>query len=122
MPEFAHSPLLPIGPDETDYRLITTDGIGRDGRFLTVEPEVLRLLTDEGMNDIGHSLRPARLAPLRTIIDGPAASPNDRFVALDLLRNANVAAGGILPMCQDTGTAIVMGKRGGQVINAPGAP
>jgi fumarate hydratase class I len=112
MPEFAHSPLLPIGPDETDYRLITTDGIGRDGRFLTVEPEVLRLLTDEAMHDIAHYLRPAHLTQLRTIIDDPAASPNDRFVALDLLRNANVAAGGILPMCQDTGTAIVMGKRG----------
>src|SRR5262245_37959903 len=112
MPEFAYSPLLPTGPDRTEYRLLTTDGIARDGRFLVVEPDVLRLLTDEAMHDIAHYLRPAHLTQLRSIIDDPAASPNDRFVALDLLRNANVAAGGVLPMCQDTGTAIVMGKRG----------
>jgi fumarate hydratase class I len=112
MPEFAFSPLLPLGPDTTEYRLITSDGIGRDGRFLTVSPEALTLLTDEAMHDIAHFLRPAHLAQLRAIIDDPLASPNDRFVALDLLRNANIAAGGVLPMCQDTGTAIVMGKRG----------
>ncbi|MET7420372.1 fumarate hydratase [Dactylosporangium sp. NPDC005555] len=112
MPEFAFSPLLPLGPDTTEYRLITSDGIGRDGRFLTVAPEALTLLTDEAMHDIAHFLRPAHLAQLRAIIDDPLASPNDRFVALDLLRNANIAAGGVLPMCQDTGTAIVMGKRG----------
>lgn len=112
MPEFAFSPLLPLGPDTTEYRLITSDGIGRDGRFLTVTPEALTLLTDEAMHDIAHFLRPAHLAQLRAIIDDPLASSNDRFVALDLLRNANIAAGGVLPMCQDTGTAIVMGKRG----------
>ncbi|MFI5905933.1 fumarate hydratase [Dactylosporangium sp. NPDC051541] len=112
MPEFAFSPLLPLGPDTTEYRLVTSDGIGRDGRFLTVAPEALTRLTDEAMHDIAHFLRPAHLAQLRKIIDDPEASPNDRFVALDLLRNANIAAGGILPMCQDTGTAIVMGKRG----------
>jgi len=117
MPEFAYAPLLPLGPDTTHYRLIGTDGVGVvDGpgghRFLTVEPEVLTRLTDEAMHDIAHYLRPAHLAQLRAIIDDPAASPNDRFVALDLLRNANIAAGGVLPMCQDTGTAIVMGKRG----------
>jgi fumarate hydratase class I len=112
MPEFAFSPLLPLGPDTTEYRLVTSDGIGRDGRFLTVEPEALTRLTDEAMHDIAHFLRPAHLAQLRSIIDDPLASPNDRFVALDLLRNANIAAGGVLPMCQDTGTAIVMGKRG----------
>jgi fumarate hydratase class I len=112
MPEFAFSPLLPLGPDTTEYRLVTSDGIGRDGRFLTVTPEALTLLTDEAMHDIAHFLRPAHLAQLRAIIDDPLASPNDRFVALDLLRNANIAAGGVLPMCQDTGTAIVMGKRG----------
>ncbi|MEV0134935.1 fumarate hydratase [Dactylosporangium sp. NPDC050688] len=112
MPEFAFSPLLPIGPDTTEYRLVTSDGIGRDGRFLTVTPEALTRLTDEAMHDIAHFLRPAHLAQLRSIIDDPLASPNDRFVALDLLRNANIAAGGVLPMCQDTGTAIVMGKRG----------
>ena len=85
-------------------------------RFLTVEPAALTALTDEAMHDIAHFLRPAHLAQLRSIIDDPAASPNDRFVALDLLRNANIAAGGVLPMCQDTGTAIVMGKRGRHVL------
>jgi fumarate hydratase class I len=112
MPDFAFSPLLPLGPDTTEYRLVTSDGVGRDGRFLTIEPEALTRLTDEAMHDIAHFLRPAHLTQLRSIIDDPAASPNDRFVALDLLRNANIAAGGVLPMCQDTGTAIVMGKRG----------
>ena len=120
-PDFTFSPLLPIGPDSTEYRLLTTDGIdtvaGPGGRtFLTVEPEVLRRLTDEAMHDIAHFLRPAHLTQLRAIIDDPQASPNDRFVALDLLRNANIAAGGVLPMCQDTGTAIVMGKRGRHVL------
>jgi fumarate hydratase class I len=120
-PDFAYSPLLPTGPDTTGYRLLTTDGIGTlDGpggrRFLTVEPEALRLLTTEAMHDIAHFLRPAHLTQLRSIIDDPLASPNDRFVALDLLRNANIAAGGVLPMCQDTGTAIVMGKRGRHVL------
>jgi len=125
-PAFAHSPLLPIGPDTTRYRQLTTDGVavidgptgpgGRRGQLLTVEPEALRLLTDEAMHDIAHYLRPAHLTQLRSIIDDPQASPNDRFVALDLLRNANIAAGGVLPMCQDTGTAIVMGKRGRHVL------
>jgi len=109
---FAHSPLLPLGPDGTDYRLVTTDGIGRDGRFLTVDAGALTRLTDEAMHDIAHFLRPAHLQQLKNIVDDPLASPNDRFVALDLLRNANIAAGGVLPMCQDTGTALVMGKRG----------
>src|SRR5437763_13388176 len=115
-PTFRYSPLLPLGPDATGYRLLTTDGVGvGDGpggrRFLTVEPEVLTRLTAEAMHDIAHYLRPAHLAQLKSIVDDPAASPNDRFVALDLLRNANIAAGGVLPRCQDTGTAIVMGKR-----------
>src|SRR6266545_5236000 len=114
---FSFSPLLPLGPDSTEYRLVTTDGIefvdGPGGqRFLTVAPAALTALTAEAMHDIAHYLRPAHLAQLRSIIDDPAASPNARFVALDLLRNANIAAGGVLPMCQDTGTAIVMGKRG----------
>src|SRR3954447_543495 len=117
MPEFAYAPLLPLGPDQTEYRLITADGVdvvdGPGGRrFLTVDPAALTRLTDVAMHDIAHYLRPAHLTQLRSIIDDPAASPNDRFVAMDLLRNANIAAGGILPMCQDTGTAIVMGKRG----------
>jgi len=121
MPDFAYSSLLPLGPDTTEYRLLSTEGIdvvdGPGGRrFLTVEPAVLTALTAEAMHDIAHFLRPAHLRQLRAIIDDPAASPNDRFVALDLLRNANIAAGGVLPMCQDTGTAIVMGKRGRHVL------
>src|SRR5690606_2261728 len=118
---FSYTPLLPLGPDRTEYRLITDEGIdvvkGPGGRnFLTVDPNVLSLLTAEAMHDIAHFLRPAHLAQLRAILDDPLASPNDRFVALDLLRNANIAAGGVLPMCQDTGTAIVMGKRGRHVL------
>ncbi|QSB14946.1 fumarate hydratase [Natronosporangium hydrolyticum] len=119
--EFAYSPLLPRAADTTEYRLVTDDGIdvvaGPGKRsFLTVAPEVLATLTAEAMHDIAHFLRPAHLAQLRAIVDDPQASPNDRFVALDLLRNANIAAGGVLPMCQDTGTAIVMGKRGRHVL------
>jgi fumarate hydratase, class I len=120
-PTFGFSPLLPLGPDTTEYRLLTTEGVdvvdGPGGRrFLTVEPAVLTRLTAEAMHDIAHYMRPAHLAQLRSIVDDPAASPNDRFVALDLLRNANIAAGGVLPMCQDTGTAIVLGKRGRHVL------
>jgi fumarate hydratase, class I len=120
MPEFAYTDLLPLGPDATEYRLLTTDGItkrhafGRD--FLEVDPEVLTMVAREGMRDIAHLLRPGHLRQLRAILDDPEASRNDRFVAMDLLKNACIAAGGILPMCQDTGTAIVMGKRGGQVL------
>ena len=116
--------MLPTGPDESPYRLLTTEGVrtveaaGRT--FLEVDPAAITLLTDTAMHDIAHYLRPAHLAQLRRILDDPEASPNDRFVALDLLKNANVAAGGVLPMCQDTGTAIVMGKRGTQVLSAPG--
>ncbi|MFV2087635.1 fumarate hydratase [Micromonospora sp. LOL_021] len=118
---FSHTPLLPTGDDLTEYRLISDEGVdvvhGPGGRrFLTIEPAVLTALTAEAMHDIAHYLRPAHLAQLRAILDDPAASPNDRFVALDLLRNANIAAGGVLPMCQDTGTAIVMGKRGRHVL------
>ncbi len=120
MPEFAYTDLLPLGPDETPYRLLTTEGVSvveAAGRpFLHVEPEALRLLTTTAIRDIQHLLRPGHLAQLASILDDPEASPNDRFVALDLLKNANIAAGGVLPMCQDTGTAIVMGKRGQQVL------
>jgi len=120
MPEFAYSDLLPIGADETEYRLVTDQGVSKveaAGRsFLQVEPEALRLLTAEAMHDIAHYLRTAHLEQLASIMNDPEASPNDRFVALDLLKNANIAAGGILPMCQDTGTAIVMGKRGQHVL------
>ena len=125
MAEFEYEDLLPIGPDHTEYRLLTTDGVrtleGPGGRtFLEVDREALRTLTDEAMHDIAHYLRPAHLAQLRRIIDDPEASNNDRFVALDLLKNANIAAAGVLPMCQDTGTAIVMGKRGQHVLTAGG--
>ncbi|MCX4746998.1 fumarate hydratase [Kitasatospora sp. NBC_01287] len=123
-PDFAYSDLLPLGADPTPYRKLTSEGVSTfeaDGRrFLKVEPEALRLLTAEAMHDISHYLRPAHLAQLRRILDDPEASPNDRFVALDLLKNVNISAGGILPMCQDTGTAIVMGKRGQNVLTQGG--
>lgn len=113
--DFRYSDLLPTGRDETPYRLLTTEGVSTfeaNGRtFLQVDPSALRLLTAEAMHDIAHYLRPAHLAQLRKIIDDPEASGNDRFVALDLLKNVNISAGGVLPMCQDTGTAIVMGKK-----------
>ena len=117
---FLYSDLLPTGTDETPYRLITTEGVstldvrqddGSTRTFLQVEPEAIRRLTYEAVHDIQHYLRPAHLAQLRKIIDDPEASGNDRFVALDLLKNVNISAGGVLPMCQDTGTAIVMGKK-----------
>ena len=114
-PEFLYSDLLPIGEDETPYRLITKEGVSTfevDGQtFLKVDPEAIQKLTTEAMHDISHYLRPAHLKQLRKIIDDPEASGNDRFVALDLLKNVNISAGGVLPMCQDTGTAIVMGKK-----------
>ena len=121
MPEFEYEDLLPQGADHTTYRLLTSEGVrtvkGPDGRdFLEVAPEALRLLTETAMHDIAHYLRPAHLTQLRAIMDDPEASNNDKFVAHDLLKNANIAAGGVLPMCQDTGTAIVMGKRGQRVL------
>ena len=122
MREFVFTELLPIdhGHSDTPWRLLTAEGIstvevaGR--RFLQVEPEVLTALTREAFRDISHLLRPGHLAQLRAIIDDPEASANDRFVALDLLKNAVIAAGGVLPMCQDTGTAIVSGKKGELVL------
>ena len=120
MPSFAYTDLLPTGPDQTPYRLLTTAGVSTvsalDRTFLQVEPSALTLLARTAMRDIAHLLRPAHLAQLRRILDDPESSANDRFVALDLLKNANIAAGGVLPMCQDTGTAIVMGKRGQSVL------
>lgn len=114
-PDFRYSDLLPTGADDTPYRLVTTEGVSTveaGGRtFLQVEPEAIRRLTAEAMHDISHYLRPAHLAQLRKIIDDPEASGNDRFVATDLLKNVCISAGGVLPMCQDTGTAIVMGKK-----------
>ncbi len=122
MPEFHYEDMLPLGADTTTYRLLTTEGVSTveaAGRtFLQIEPDVFASLAFEAIHDIQHLLRPGHLAQLRKILDDPEASPNDRFVALDLLRNANIAAGGVLPMCQDTGTAIVMGKKGGQVLTS----
>ena len=124
MTEFAYTELLPLGPDETPYRLVTTDGLGSftagGHRFLTVEPEVLTDLTALAMHEIAHYLRPGHLGQLRTVHDDAGASANDRFVALDLLKNACISAGGVLPMCQDTGTAIVKGKKGQFVLTGGG--
>ena len=120
MAEFAFTELLPLGADDPNYRLISGDGVvthtAFSHRFLEVDPQVLTLLTSTAMHDIAHLLRPAHLRQLRSILDDPEASPNDRYVARDLLKNACIAAGGVLPMCQDTGTAIVMGKRGQHVL------
>ena len=116
---FDHLPLFPLGPDETPYRKLTSEGVRvekiGDREFLHVEAEALRLLAEAAMSDINHLLRPAHLAQLRTILDDPEATSNDKFVAYDLLKNANIAAGGVLPMCQDTGTAIVSAKKGRMV-------
>jgi fumarate hydratase, class I len=124
MPEFAFTELLSLGPDTTQYRLLTTDGVSTidtpAGTFLRVEPEALTLITETAMRDIAHQLRPAHLQQLRNILDDPEASDNDRFVALDLLKNANIAAGGVLPMCQDTGTAIIKAKKGQFVLTGGG--
>jgi len=126
LPEYRHTPLFPLGKDTTTYRKIEVTGadgkplanngvrvekvMGRD--MLIVEREAMRLLAETAFNDINHLLRPAHLKQLRAILDDAQATENDRFVAYDLLKNANIAAGGVLPMCQDTGTAIVMGKKG----------
>jgi len=120
MADFRYQDLLPLGPDTTPYRQLTTDfvsTVSAAGRtFIQVEPAALTLLAREAMRDIAHLLRPGHLAQLRRILDDPEASPNDKFVALDLLKNANIAAGFVLPSCQDTGTALVMGKRGQNVL------
>jgi fumarate hydratase, class I len=122
--DFRFTELLPLGPDETPYRLVTTEGVTTVdtdlGTFLRIEPDAIRRLTAEAMHDIAHFLRPGHLQQLRNILDDPEASDNDRFVATDLLKNAAVAAGGVLPMCQDTGTAIVKGKKGQFVFTGGG--
>ena len=119
-PEFSYQDLLPIGPDETEYRLISNEGVSTftaDGRqFLKVSKDAISNLTQVALHDISHYLRSEHLEQLANILKDPESSPNDRFVATDLLKNANISAGGILPMCQDTGTAIVMGKKGQQVL------
>ena len=119
-PNFSYSDLLPIGEDATKYRLISREGVSvvklGDKEFLQVEPAALTLLTETAIHDISHYLRSEHLEQLAKILKDPEASANDRFVALDLLKNANIAAGGILPMCQDTGTALIMGKKGQYVL------
>ena len=119
-PQFSYSDLLPIGEDKTKYRNLGKAGVSviqlGDKEFLQVSPEALTLLTETAIHDISHYLRTEHLQQLANILKDPEASPNDRFVALDLLKNANISAGGILPMCQDTGTALVMGKKGQYVL------
>ncbi|MEL7273154.1 MAG: fumarate hydratase [Pseudomonadota bacterium] len=116
----AHVDLFPLGKDETPYRKLTSDYVSTvdvaGQEFLKIEPEAIRLLSEEAFADINHLLRPGHLRQLAHILEDPEATQNDRFVAFDLLKNANIAAGGVLPMCQDTGTAIVMGKRGRAVL------
>jgi fumarate hydratase class I len=120
MSNFQYQDILPLGADPTPYRKLTSDHVSTlsaAGRsFLQVEPAALTMLARDAMRDIAHLLRPAHLAQVRAILDDPEASANDKFVALDMLKNSNIAAGYVLPTCQDTGTAIVMGKRGQQVI------
>ena len=119
-PDFTYSDLLPLGADKTKYRLVSKEGVSviklGDREFLQVEPAALTHLTETAIHDISHYLRTEHLEQLAKILKDPQASANDRFVALDLLKNANIAAGGILPMCQDTGTALIMGKKGQYVL------
>src|SRR3954463_6314341 len=116
VPPYRHTTLFPLGPDTAPYKKITTEGVrvekvlGKD--MLVVSREALRALSEAAFGDINHYLRPGHLKQLRSILDDPEASDNDKFVAFDFLKNANIAAGGVLPMCQDTGTAIIMGKKG----------
>ena len=120
VPPYKHTPLFPLGADTTPYKKITTDGVrvekvlGKD--MLVVSREALRALSEAAFGDINHYLRPGHLKQLRSILDDKEASDNDKFVAFDFLKNANIAAGGVLPMCQDTGTAIIMGKKGFRVL------
>lgn len=119
-PTFSYSDLLPLGEDTTQYRFISKEGVSvvklGDKEFLQVDAEAIAKLTEIAIHDINHYLRPDHLQQLANIMKDPEASANDRFVALDLLKNANIAAGGVLPMCQDTGTALVMGKKGQYVL------
>ena len=121
---FSYTELLPLGDDTTEYRLLSTEGVSTfdtpEGTFLKVDPAAITLLTEHAMRDIAHLLRSGHLQQLANILKDPEASPNDRFVALDLLKNASIAAGGVLPMCHDTGTAIVKAKKGQFVFTGGG--
>src|SRR5438552_834521 len=116
LPPYKHTPLFPLGKDTTTYRKISSDGVRVEtilGKVvLVVSHEAMRSLSEAAFTDINHLLRPQHLASLKSIVEDPEASDNDKFVAFDFLKNANIAAGGVLPMCQDTGTAIIMGKKG----------
>jgi fumarate hydratase class I len=116
IPPYKHTPLFPLGKDTTTYRKLTSDGVRVEKAFgqelVVIEQEALRALAEAAFVDINHLLRPGHLASLKSIVEDPEASDNDKFVAYDFLKNANIAAGGVLPMCQDTGTAIIMGKKG----------
>src|ERR1700730_2911274 len=116
VPPYRHTPLFPLGKDASPYRRLTGEGVRIErimrNDMLMVEREALRALAEAAFTDINHLLRPGHLKQLRSILDDPEASDNDKFVAYDFLKNANIAAGGVLPMCQDTGTAIIMAKRG----------
>ena len=120
MTDFAYSPMFPLAADETEYELVSNEHVTLtelDGEtFLKIDPEALRLLAARAFTDISHLLRSSHLAQLRAILDDPEATRNDRFVALEMLKNAVVAADGLLPMCQDTGTAIISGYRGDHVL------
>jgi fumarate hydratase class I len=122
MTSFKYTEILPLGENAPEFRLVTTEGISTttlgDRTFLNIDASVLEKVAYEAIHDISHYLRTSHLESLRKIIDDPSASPNDRFVATDLMKNANIAAGGVLPMCQDTGTAIVSAKRGSQVLTS----
>ena len=121
VPPYKHTPLFPLGPDKTTYRKITSEGVtvstimGRE--MVVVSHEAMRALSEAAFTDINHLLRPAHLKQLRAILDDKESTENDKFVAYDLLKNANIAAGGVLPMCQDTGTAIIMGKKGRMIFS-----
>src|ERR1700679_1830164 len=120
VPPYRHTPLFPLGADTTPYKKITTDGVrveqvlGKD--MLVVSREALRALSEAAFGDINHYLRPGHLKQLRSILEDKEASAHDKFVALKFLKNANIAAGGVLPICQETGPAIIMGKKGSRVI------
>jgi fumarate hydratase class I len=121
LPPYRHTPLFPLGADRTTYRKLDCGGVrveqalGRE--FVVVAPDALRQLAEAAFVDINHLLRPGHLRQLRAILDDKEATENDKFVAYDLLKNANIAAGGVLPMCQDTGTAIIVGKKGRAILS-----
>ena len=120
MPDFKYTEILPLGEDQTTYRKISDSGFKLEKignyEFLSIDEDTIKKLTFEAMHDCQHYLRTAHLKQLRKILDDPEASNNDKFVALDLLKNANISAGGVLPMCQDTGTVIITGKKGSRVL------